>query len=302
MWTRKEVKRKAKQNLSRNYWSIFVSIFLFSAITGTVGRFMLKETEINFNRDIRYLIIEIMNNRNLFYNHNNFKNNKINPIDNIEVPNLDDMNRSFDDIDHPPFNDMNRSFDDMNRHSFDIKYYLSVIRDTCLDYTMANIYTTSFLAMILIFPLSVGFIRFLINSTKDKHRFEDLVSVFDKNYKYLVVSGLLTKLYIYFWSLLFIIPGIIKTYEYRMIPYILSENPDIGFTKAKDLSRKMTYGNKWKIFILDISFIGWYILGFMCCVVGVIFVKPYVVATKTELYLKLKKNIDLSEESVKLED
>ena len=64
----------------------------------------------------------------------------------------------------------------------------------------------------------------------------------------------------------------------------------------------MTYGNKWKIFILDISFIGWYILGLLCCFIGVIFVKPYVVATKAELYLKLKENVELNEESVNLED
>ena len=89
---------------------------------------------------------------------------------------------------------------------------------------------------------------------------------------------------VFLWSLLFIIPGIIKSYEYCMIPYILAENPEIEMDRAFEISRKMTKGEKWKIFVLGLSFIGWYLLGLLCCCVGTIFVDPYSEATYAELY------------------
>mgnify|MGYP006295230481 CR=1 FL=1 len=91
-----------------------------------------------------------------------------------------------------------------------------------------------------------------------------------------------------------IIPGIIKSYAYRMVPYILAENPKIGHRRALDLSNKMTRGEKWKIFVLDLSFIGWFILGALFFGIGVFFVQPYYDATNSELYIKLKKENNIS--------
>ena len=91
-------------------------------------------------------------------------------------------------------------------------------------------------------------------------------------------------LYTFLWSLLFIIPGIIKSYEYFMIPYIVAENPDIDKNRAFELSKYMTDGDKFNIFILQLSFIGWYFLGALLFGLGVFFVPPYVEATIAELY------------------
>ena len=91
------------------------------------------------------------------------------------------------------------------------------------------------------------------------------------------------------WALLFIIPGIIKSYEYCMVPYILAENPNISSERAFELSRLMTKGEKWKIFVLDLSFIGWRILGVLCCCVGGIFLEPYYEATFAELYQVMRE-------------
>ena len=92
----------------------------------------------------------------------------------------------------------------------------------------------------------------------------------------------------FLWYLLLIIPGIVKSYAYMMVPYILAENPNIGYKRALELSDQMTYGHKLNIFVLRLSFFGWYFLGVMCCCVGVIFVVPYENATMAELYLVLK--------------
>jgi uncharacterized membrane protein len=94
----------------------------------------------------------------------------------------------------------------------------------------------------------------------------------------------------FLWYLLLIIPGIIKWYAYSMVPYILADNPNIGARRAIQLSNNMTRGHKFDIFVLELSFIGWYLLGLLAIVVGVLFVRPYEDATKAELYLVLRRN------------
>ena len=91
-------------------------------------------------------------------------------------------------------------------------------------------------------------------------------------------------LYIFLWSLLFIIPGIIKTYEYYYVPYILAENPDIETRRVLELSKEMTDGEKMDIWVLGLSFIGWTLLGMLPCGIGVMFLNPYIWATDAELY------------------
>jgi uncharacterized membrane protein len=73
-----------------------------------------------------------------------------------------------------------------------------------------------------------------------------------------------------------------------MVPYILADNPHIGYDRALKLSMAMTKGYKADIFFLQLSFIGWYLLGALCLGVGVLFVNPYQRATMAEMYLVLK--------------
>lgn len=91
------------------------------------------------------------------------------------------------------------------------------------------------------------------------------------------------------WTLLFIIPGLIKSYSYRMVPYILSDNEDMSATEAITKSREIMNGNKWRAFVLDLSFIGWV---FLSCItlglVGIFYVAPYISATEAELYEAIK--------------
>jgi uncharacterized membrane protein len=94
----------------------------------------------------------------------------------------------------------------------------------------------------------------------------------------------------FLWFLLLIIPGIIKSYAYSMVPYILADNPNIGSSRAIQLSNQMTAGHKFDIWVLELSFLGWYLLGMLLFFVGIFFVKPYENATKAELYLVLRQN------------
>ena len=99
------------------------------------------------------------------------------------------------------------------------------------------------------------------------------------------------ELYIFLWALLFIIPGIVKSYEYYMVPYILAENPNISSARAFELSRIMTNGEKWNIFVLELSFMGWQILGMLACCIGTYFVLPYMDSTFAELYEAMRAKV-----------
>lgn len=98
-------------------------------------------------------------------------------------------------------------------------------------------------------------------------------------------------LFIGLWSCLFIIPGIIKAYEYHMIPYLLADNPQMERREAFRISKQMMDGNKFNAWVLQLSFIGWYILGGLLCGIGGIFVNPYYEMTFVELYWELRSQI-----------
>ena len=141
------------------------------------------------------------------------------------------------------------------------------------------------------YPLEVGGRRYYIMTAQDLDNKLCFSFAFQSgNYFKIVLSMLLKDVQIFLWSLLFVIPGIIKSYEYRMVPYILAQNPAIGAKRAIELSGQMTKGSKLDIFILDLSFLGWYLLGMLACFVGVLFVRPYVDATMAELYIDLRNN------------
>lgn len=92
-------------------------------------------------------------------------------------------------------------------------------------------------------------------------------------------------LFIFLWTLLFFIPGIVKSYEYKMIPYLLAENPGMSKEEVFERTREMMYGQKASAFILDLSFIPWMLLNaFTLNILGVLYLQPYMDATQAELY------------------
>lgn len=111
------------------------------------------------------------------------------------------------------------------------------------------------------------------------------------HYLNIVKIMFLKGLYETLWTLLLIIPGIYKSYEYYMIPYLLAENPGMDCRDAFRLSKEMMHGNRFNTWVLEISFFGWYLLGALACGIGTLFVNPYLEATLTELYLHLKQII-----------
>ncbi len=145
------------------------------------------------------------------------------------------------------------------------------------------------LRIMLGYPLEVGCKKFFLATTGQEFDFNHVGSSFKGERYWNIVRTMLYKgVLIFLWSLLLIIPGIIKSYSYRLVPFILAENPGIGHWRALELSQEMTDGQKMNIFVLDLSFIGWYLLGALAFGIGVVFVNPYVYGTNAELYQSLK--------------
>ncbi|MGN0244063.1 MAG: DUF975 family protein [Lachnospiraceae bacterium] len=145
------------------------------------------------------------------------------------------------------------------------------------------------LCALLINPFEVGASRFRLNALQDTGNVSDLGYGFDVSYKRNVKTMFCRDLYIILWCLLFIVPGIVKIYEYRMIPYLLADNPDMDRKDVFKISKQMMKGNKWKSFVLDLSFILWDILGMMTFgIVSVLYVDPYKQLTEAALYDTLK--------------
>lgn len=120
----------------------------------------------------------------------------------------------------------------------------------------------------------------------------DFFKGFTDGFGRIFLLGLMTNIFVMLWSLLFIIPGIVKSYSYAMAPYIMQDDPTKSWKECIDESRYMMDGYKGKLFLLDLSFIGWIIVGLLCFGVGVLFVTPYINQTRANFYLELKKGWD----------
>lgn len=103
-----------------------------------------------------------------------------------------------------------------------------------------------------------------------------------------IVTGIVQAVFIFLWSLLFVIPGIIKTYAYSMAYYILAENPDMSATEVLKKSEEMMNGHKMELFVLHLSFIPWFFLVGITFGLAGIYVAPYVQATMANFYKEIK--------------
>ena len=145
-------------------------------------------------------------------------------------------------------------------------------------------------------PLSVG----LLNSIKVFYKDNDYRTVpnmfkigfSNGNYWRNVLGMFLVSLFTVLWTLLFIVPGIIKSYAYAMTPYILIDNPELGPNEARLKSIEMMRGHKGKLFGLDLSFIGWILLGILSIGIGFIWITPYIRTTRAAFYCNLKEELN----------
>lgn len=145
--------------------------------------------------------------------------------------------------------------------------------------------------LFLLNPIESGCQRFFIINHVETGRTKigEIFHGFGNGYLNVVKTMFLRDLYTILWTMLFIIPGIVKTYSYRLVPYILAEEPGMSSKEAFRLSRSMMNGNKWHAFLLDLSFIGWNILNFFTLgILGIFYVRPYKATADAEMYITIR--------------
>lgn len=166
-------------------------------------------------------------------------------------------------------------------------------------------------------PVNMGKCRYFVHNRFGDSRFEHLFGAFRRGYPTAVGAMFTTDLLIDLWlyilialmavclvaviggaymmsllmivCLLLFIPYFIKLYQYTFVKYLLADNPQLKGTRARQLSTMLTSGEKGSLFVLDLSFLGWYFLGALCLGLGHLFVNPYYEATKAELYIFLRE-------------
>lgn len=258
MWTRKELKERAKEALKRNYWKIVLVSLIGMLIGGGLGSSGIS----GGGSDIRDMASD--NVKEHFTEHEN---------DDVDWEGAEAV---LDDI------QMDIRPQDIVAVAFTVIVVL-IVAAIVLAIGIA-------LDVLLLNPVQVGINRFMLKSLDDTARIAEVGYTFDHNYKNGVKVMFFKDLYVVLWSLLFIVPGIYKAYQYRMVPYILGENPDMTYQEVLQRSKDMMDGQKWDAFVLDLSFILWHMLGGITCGLAEIFyVAPYVNLTDAALYSRLSR-------------
>ena len=269
MWTRKSVKQKGKKAFLGNYWKcVLVAIILSIAIgAGSYGAGSGSSLSSTFTNIISHTEDDDRNvDRTVEYTDDDGTSHKV----------------TFDvDLADPVSVDQE-----------DVNFLIGFLVVGAVIYVVIMAFALAFKYFLMI-PFDYGCRKFFRKNLDEPAKLSNIVYVFDSHYKNIVKTAFLTDLFIWLWSLLFIVPGIIKSYSYRLVPYIMSENPEMNFRDAQAESARLMKGNKWKSFVLDLSFIGWDILTLMTWgFLEIFFVGPYKASTDAALYESIKYGID----------
>ncbi len=142
------------------------------------------------------------------------------------------------------------------------------------------------------FIISTGYAKYNCDLISSKTPSMGLLFKYFRHAKNSIVANFYVAIIVFLWTLVFIIPGLVASFSYAMVPYILAENPNLEPVEVLDLSKKMMKGNKWRYFWLVLSFIGWIIVCAFTFGIGYIFLAPYVSATQACFYKEISKKYD----------
>ena len=269
MWTRAELKSKAKFSFKRNYWkSVLISLILAllvgggssgSSISSAVSNNLIGSSDSSVTDDYS-------NDDSSLYDGNDFYDDTYDG--NVE-DDIDDLNSMAD-------NTAGMMAIGIFLMVFIIVFVVLMAVVILLDACIFN-------------PLEVGCKKYYLRNLNEPAQVGNIGYAFDNNYKNITKTMFFRDLFTVLWTLLFIIPGIVKSYEYQMIPYLLADNPQMTKEQAFEESKRMMQGQKWKAFVLDLSFIGWNILSALTLgILGIFYVQPYMDATHAALYEALR--------------
>ncbi|UPA31381.1 DUF975 family protein [Terrisporobacter petrolearius] len=259
MWTRSELKERGKITFKRFYWKAVLVCFICLLLSGGLGSGAGSRVSDTYD---------------------SFMNNDYNYTDDYDYGN--DEYYYEEDLDQETSQSLN---------------IVEEFFTSGLFFLLMGIFILIFIVLfiiklLIVYPIEIGKNNFFMGIREEEKTLDSLIFIYKSGQlKNTIFTMFMKGLFQFLWSLLFIIPGIIKSYEYRMIPYILSENPEISRERAFEISKKMMKGNKWNTFVLDLSFLGWQILsGITIGILGIFYVNPYVESTNAELYAYLRED------------
>lgn len=146
------------------------------------------------------------------------------------------------------------------------------------------------ITQLLLLPMSYSFAIIFLQMTRDPQKEADITELFNgfKEYGRIFQTLLLVCIYTFLWTLLLIIPGIIKSYSYALVPYILKDEPELSNNAAIERSMAMMQGHKMDLFYLHLTFIGWALLSLLTFGLGFLWLSPYVNTAQSCFYEDIK--------------
>lgn len=277
MWKRKELKERAKAALQRNYWKIVLVSVLAMILGGGLG----YSSGASGSRGVSSVTaVDTVPEDSTEAEDNGWTGMTVTDegVERVQ----DDEDFLLDGV-AQSIVDATEDMDDTMLAA----YVVTVLIIACIIF-LVILAVAGVVAAFLYNPFWVGVDRFMLKSVDDKAEIKEIAYAFDHSYLNVVKTMFHMDLRVFLWTLLFVIPGIYKKYQYRMVPYILAEHPDMDYKEVLQMSRDMMNGEKWHAFVLDLSFILWHMLGVITCgMVEIFYVNPYVALTDAALYRKL---------------
>lgn len=299
MWKRQELKRQGKEAFKKNYWKTVLVSLIMTVLVGGAGASSAASSFSNgFNSGLTSGSNSLSEEADTEAGEDAVWDTEIEEDLDVDEVEIGKVILHFSDA-------LDIDFDiDLSESEVKTAAVAGVVALVIFIIIFSMIFLVVFLSslaldILIVNPLQMGTQKFFVANLHDKAEVKHVAFAFDHNYRNVVKTLFMRDLYVFLWSLLFIIPGVVKAYEYRMVPYLLAENPSMNFNEALVLSSKMMYGQKWKTFVLDLSFIGWDILSSMTCgLFGIFFVAPYQNMTNAALYEALRPKVELPKQQI----
>lgn len=256
MWTRKELKQRARAAIRRRYWLCVVAALLLAIFVEQAGDASRHEEE-----------------RSGYTTASEYAGETVDDISGLmgQIPGYE-MVGKLAESKYSVFG----IFPSLRSAVLALQFSLGALL------VLLNIFVAS--------ALEVGIRRFFVRNAEGHAGFSLIFSGFTGgNYFHILVTLLIRNIKLLLWTFLLVVPGIIKSYEYMMVPYLMGEYPEMSRGELFRRSREMMDGNKFDAFVLDLSFIGWGLLSIITGgLVGVFWTNPYQAATAAELYRTLR--------------
>lgn len=269
MWDRKELKERSKAAFKANYWkTVLVAFLMMILVFGSVGTAGRQGSRINLNLNQGNQTAPVVTAPDHFENI----------VGSGGEQSIDQLPPEIQGMISPNGSDQTADPAVVAAVAAVVAGVLGVV-----------ILLSSLLKLLVMNPLEVGCRAFFLHNSAAPAGLNDVGSGF-LDWGRNTWAMFLRDLFTFLWTLLFIVPGIVKGYSYRLVPYLMAEDSSLRGTDAITLSKKLMNGHKWKAFVLDLSFLGWEILsGLTAGLLGIFYVNPYKYATDAELYRAIRE-------------